>query len=625
MMATVLGVTLNYSLNENRKHLEISEQVMLNLLGDLSRIALLTAEYDELQPYIDEVIADPHVETVLLVNHKNRVVVSSEYSYIGRPVPELGNTETRIWRYREISNASGSLGGLAIRFSNKNLLQTNHEVFNLGVRIALTGMVLIAFVGILIGFLLTRRLDKLSITAQRLADGDFHVRTEISGQDELSIVGQAFNRMAGKVEHNIAELETLTEDLTATNLALDKSRIALRELVSITGAPDLTHDEKLNRLLDTGREYFDLPIAVLTSTEDFKGKPCRLKISGDTSLLKNQSGPLNERCARQLIESNGEPLDVPNLKDSTDPYTTSLQGDWNNYLAAAVLLEGEIHCTLEFAGTRARTKLLSQWDHELLKVMAQWIGDELERQIVYESQQQHRIELARASRMSAIGEMATSLAHELSQPLTAVMNYCNGCMRILSGGYGNTTKLKEGMQLAVESATLAADIISNVREFVRKGDVEHALVDLSRTARSVATLMALEAQRHEVEIKTDLTDVLSPVKGNMIQLEQVLLNFIRNGIDSIEKNRSQERIVRINTSQKGKKIQVTVTDSGEGISEDVLPKIFDAFYTTKLDGMGIGLSISRSIIEAHLGKITARSLPEGGAEFSFELPEAEDD
>ena len=647
MMATVLGVTLNHSLDENRKHLAVTEQVMLNLLGDLSRIALLTVEYDELQPYIDEVVADPHVETVLLADDRSRVVVSNEYSYIGNPIPELASSETRLWKYQEIKNASGLLGTLAISFSNKNLIETNREVFNLGVRIALIGMMLIAVVGIVIGFLLTRRLDKLASTAQRLADGDFGVRTGMSGHDELSIVGQAFNRMAENVECNIKELKTLTdelenrveertvelavardtledqvaertEDLKTTNLALERSRVALHELVRITSAPDLSHDERLARLLDTGREYYSLPVAVLASVEGIEHRAC--KISGDASLLPNQSGPLDNRCAAQLIERHGEPLDIPNLQKNLSPDSACLKLGWCSYLGAAVLVEGRVHCTLEFAGTEIRDAMLSQWDHDLLKVMAQWIGDELERQMAYDFQQRHQAEFARVSRISAIGEMAASLAHELNQPLTGAINYSSGCLRLLREGDWDPKKLIKGMERTVEGATRAANIIRQIREFVQKGDEKHTLVDLNNAVTNVATLVTLEARRHRVGIELDLTSNLPLVKGNMIQLEQVILNFIRNGIDAMETVKPVVRRLKITTRRNGGTVSVAAEDTGEGVPADVLPKIFDAFYSTKPDGMGIGLSISRSIVESHQGKITARSKPDGGAKFSFELP-----
>lgn len=410
-----------------------------------------------------------------------------------------------------------------------------------------------------------------------------------------------------------------TEDLKKTNQALEKSRMALRELVRITSAPDLSHEEKLARLLDTGREYFDLPVAVLASIEMEGRRICR--ISGDARLALGRSGPLSGSCVALLLEHKGEPLDIPDLEKSIETGCGCRRQGWKNYLGAAVMVEGRVHCTLEFAGENTRSHEFSKWDHELLKVMAQWIGDEVELQIAHESQQRHQAEFARVSRMSTIGEMAASLAHELNQPLTGAMNFCNGCLRMLREGCTDTKKLTQGMESAVEGATLAADIIRRVREFVQKGDVQHTAVDLNRAVQNVAALAKHEARRHDVEIELDLDEHLPLVEGDMIQLEQVVLNFIRNGIDAMSAVEPESRNLTITTRRiKGEKVMVSTSDSGEGITDEALPKIFDAFYTTKADGMGIGLSISRSIIESHQGSIRTRPLSGGGTEVFFELP-----
>jgi signal transduction histidine kinase len=192
---------------------------------------------------------------------------------------------------------------------------------------------------------------------------------------------------------------------------------------------------------------------------------------------------------------------------------------------------------------------------------------------------------------------------------------------MLREGNTNTEKLTQGMESAVEGATLAANIIRRVREFVQKGDTHLSAVDLNHAVRNVATLVKHEASRHDVKIKLDLDENLPPVEGDIIQLEQVVLNFIRNGIDAMDAVEPENRNLTITTRRMGEAmVMVSTIDSGKGIAEEAMPKIFDAFYTTKPDGMGIGLSISRSIIESHQGRIRARSLSDGGTEFFFELP-----
>ena len=454
----------------------------------------------------------------------------------------------------------------------------------------------------------------VSRTNHRLKHTEASLRREIVERRRSQT---ALARYRDTLEEQVTER---TEDLKATNRALEKSRVALRELVRITSSPDLSHEEKLEHLLDTGRVYFGLPVAVLASVENGVHRICR--VTGSGNLLTSVSGVLNAQCVERLIACRGEPLDIPDTEQAGPDCDCQRRG-WKSYLGAAVMVAGQIHCTLEFAGTHARSRPLSRWDHELLKVMAQWIGDEVELQIAHEAQQRHQTEFARVSRMSTIGEMAASLAHELNQPLTGAINYCAGCLRMLREGNTDPEKLTQGMERAVQGATLSADIIRRVREFVQKGEPRRRSVDLNHAVRNAASLVQHEAQRHKVSLELDLEDDLPLVEGDMIQLEQVVLNFIRNGIDAMAAVPPGKRSLQIATRCSDEAmVTVSARDSGEGISEDVMPKIFDAFYTTKPDGMGIGLSISRSIIESHQGRIRARSLREGGTELVFELPVA---
>jgi C4-dicarboxylate-specific signal transduction histidine kinase len=470
----------------------------------------------------------------------------------------------------------------------------------------------LAAAGVLVALLLLN--GYVSRTNRRLKETQRSLRNEIGEREHSQ---RALARYRDTLEEQVA---ARTEDLEATNLALEKSRVALRELVRITSAPELSHDEKLVRLLDTGRQYYSLAVGVLVSIDDAEHKAC--KISGDPSLVPGQSGHLSERCAPRLIALHGEPLDIPNLAEMPGVDPECLMLGWNSYLGIAVMVDGQAHCTLEFADRESRDAPLSQWDHDLLKVMAQWIGDELERQMAHESLRRHQSELARVSRMSTIGEMAASLAHELNQPLTGAINYSSGCLRLLREGEHDTEKLVTGMERTIEGATLAADIIRQIRAFVHKGDAEHTLVDLNTAVWNVAALVKQDMQQHGVDISLDLASELPPVEGNLIQLEQVILNFVRNGIDAMDRTGPEGRRLSIVTRQNGQTVSLATTDTGEGLPEEGMARMFDAFYSTKPDGMGIGLSISRSIIESHQGRIMARSLAGGGAEVSFELPVA---
>jgi C4-dicarboxylate-specific signal transduction histidine kinase len=439
------------------------------------------------------------------------------------------------------------------------------------------------------------------------------LREEISQREASQ---EALARYRDTLEEQVMER---TQDLRLTNQGLEKSRVALRKLVQITSAPDLDHQQRLQQLLEAGRKYFDLDVAVLASVEGDEQKVCTA--SGDQSLVPKIRGPINQRCAAYLVEHPGEPLDVPDVTEYAAADAECRRQGWHSYLGVGVMLEGKIHCTLEFAGTKARASHLSQWDHELLKVMAQWIADELERQKAFESQRRHETEFARVSRMSTIGEMAASLAHELNQPLTGTINYSNSCLRLLRETQPDLNKLTQGLEHAVEGATMAADIIRHIRQFVQKGEERYNEVDLNQAVQNAAALVSHEIQRHNVAVTLDLEKNLPHIEGNLIQIEQVILNFMLNSIEAMDRIQKQQHQLIIKTETiEANRVRLAIIDSGEGIPDSFLPKIFDAFFSTKTKGMGIGLSISRSIIESHQGRISARTLDHGGAEFAFELP-----
>ena len=450
-------------------------------------------------------------------------------------------------------------------------------------------------------------------TNHRLRETERNLRLEIS-QREASQAALA--RYRDSLEEQVTER---THDLRLTNQALEKSRVALSKLVQITSSPELDHEQRLQQLLETGRKYFELDIAILASIEGSEHRVCTT--SGDPGLVPETRGPLNQRCAAYLVEHPGEPLDVPDVDNYAAADSACRQQGWRSYLGVGVMLEGHINCTLEFAGTRTRQSHLSQWDHELLKLMAQWIADELERQMANEAQRRHATEFARVSRMSTIGEMAASLAHELNQPLTGTINYSNGCLRMLKEPHPDTAKLTQGLEHAVEGATMAADIIRHIRQFVQKGEERYGHVDLNQAVHNATALISHEIQRHDVKLFLDLDKDIQGVDGNLIQIEQVILNFIRNSIEAMDRVDKQQRRLTIKTETTSSgMIRLAVIDSGEGVAEDVLPRIFDTFFSTKAEGMGIGLSISRSIVESHQGRISARALDSEGAEFAFELP-----
>lgn len=242
-----------------------------------------------------------------------------------------------------------------------------------------------------------------------------------------------------------------------------------------------------------------------------------------------------------------------------------------------------------------------------------------------EEAQRHLADLARVSRITMLGEMASAMAHELNQPLSAVVNYTQGCIRRMQAGTGDSAALQGAMEQASQQAQRAADIIRRIRDFMRKGEVQRGLVNLNELVRNVMELAQADVRRHGIQAVLDLAEPLPSVFADPIQIEQVILNLLRNAMDAMEKTAVEERSLRISTFVKDDGVVgLSVQDTGTGLSPEDIDQLFTPFYTTKPEGMGLGLSISQSIVEAHGGSMQAIINPQGGATFEFTLPVEED-
>lgn len=232
-------------------------------------------------------------------------------------------------------------------------------------------------------------------------------------------------------------------------------------------------------------------------------------------------------------------------------------------------------------------------------------------------------ELLRVSRLSAMGQMASALAHELNQPLAANMNYVNAALRTLEPLEGDEVKRAgEFLAKAAAQTARAGQIIRRLRDFIEKGQSIHALADLNDVVEEALGLALVGAAVANVKVERHFQQGMKPVSIDKIQIQQVVLNLVRNAIEAMQG--SAHSVLTIRTCATGQnRVTASVSDTGSGLAPEVASKLFLPFTTTKDTGMGIGLSICRSIIEAHRGKIWAETAEGGGAQFSFELPTRE--
>jgi two-component system, LuxR family, sensor kinase FixL len=251
------------------------------------------------------------------------------------------------------------------------------------------------------------------------------------------------------------------------------------------------------------------------------------------------------------------------------------------------------------------------------------IRDISERHRMRDRMLEMQAELVHVSRLSAMGEMASTLAHELNQPLTAVMNYVQAAQRMVGApDRFPPQRIAEIMTKAVDQAARAGEIIRRLREFIRRGETDRAIADANQVVREAGALGLIGAREQGIASRFALAASLPPVMIDQIQIQQVILNLVRNSVEALRQMPRREIAFRTAVSDDSF-VEVVISDSGPGLPPEILDRLFQPFVTTKPNGTGIGLSISRSIIEAHGGRLSAVDSPAGGAAFRFTLPIAE--
>jgi len=233
-------------------------------------------------------------------------------------------------------------------------------------------------------------------------------------------------------------------------------------------------------------------------------------------------------------------------------------------------------------------------------------------------------ELALTGRLASMRELARNLAHEVNQPLAAVVSYAGGALQLLEQGRGEEAKLRRALEQIGVQAKRASGIILEFREFLRRQDTRHERLDVAALVHDAARLVQARAREAGVTIEFDLPPRLSPVVGDRVQLQQVLINLIENAVEAMAAAGSGERRLLISVVEDSQ-LEIRIRDSGVGMAPDLLPQLFTPFLTTKPHGLGMGLPISRSIVEFHGGRLSGENNPDGGMTFRVRLPAARGD
>ncbi len=247
-----------------------------------------------------------------------------------------------------------------------------------------------------------------------------------------------------------------------------------------------------------------------------------------------------------------------------------------------------------------------------------FVRDLTERQETESRLQELQSELVHVSRLTALGEMASALAHELNQPLSAISNYVTGSRAMLCREGADAAKVADALERASEQALRAGQIIRRLRDFVARGETERRIENLPRLLQDAGALALVGAREHGIDVRFAIDPGAGLVLADKVQVQQVVLNLIRNAMDAMEESPRRELRIEARAGEDGM-AEVSVADTGPGIGEEIAGQLFQPFVTTKANGMGIGLSISRTIIESHGGRLWAEPAPGGGTVFHFTL------
>ncbi len=402
-------------------------------------------------------------------------------------------------------------------------------------------------------------------------------------------------------------------------------------------------------------------LAVVTSWMSSKRRQSEeaLRQARDELDVRVQERTRELRQANQVLRERANLLDLTHdtvvVRDMNDVITFWNRGaeeryGWSRDEAIGQVSHGIVRTGFPAPLTEVNAELMrtGRWEGELLHtrrdgtvvtVASRWAlqrdeqgnpvavletnNDITERKRAEEALQKVQTELVHATRVMTLGELTASIAHEVNQPLAAIVTNANACLRWLGGAQPNFVEARQAVERIIKDSYRASEVISRVRTLVKKAPPRNDLVDLNEVIVEVLALAQSQARRNLVLLKRELANNLPPVLGDRVQLQQVILNLIINGLEAIAKRGEGERELIVNSGQdESNNLIVAVRDTGSGIDPANVERLFDAFFTTKSDGMGMGLAISRTIVESHGGRLWATPNSPKGSVFQFTLPQA---
>jgi PAS domain S-box-containing protein len=449
----------------------------------------------------------------------------------------------------------------------QNIRRAQRRIFLIVPITATITLLFAAILGLAVTRSITQPLGRLVEGSKSLARGNFSHRVPASENDEIARLGRVFNDM-------IVKLQAVYRELQASETYLAE-------------AQKLSHTGSFGWNISNGKIYW--------SAETFRIFEFKPTAQVTVAAVLDRTHPEDRSALQQMME-----------------------------MASRDRLAFEAEHRLLFPdGTVKYLRIISHpfTDDENCQEFVGAVTDITDRKRAEEALSKARSELAKVARITSLGVLTATIAHEVSQPLSGIITNSSTCLRMLSADPPNVDGARETAKRTLRDGNRASEVITRVRALFRKKEFALETLDLNDAAREVIALSLSDLQRNRIVLGTALADDLPLVNGDRIQLQQVILNLLRNASDAMTTVEDRQRELLIRTERdEGNSVRLTVKDVGIGFTAETADKLFEAFYTTKQDGMGIGLSVSRSIIEAHQGRLWVEPNDGPGATFSFSVP-----
>jgi len=392
---------------------------------------------------------------------------------------------------------------------------------------------------------------------------------------------------------------------------------AMHALYQVVSSP-ARRTERMQALLAMGRQQFGLATGILARIEGDLYEIVQVQ-SRHGEIHSGDAFALGNTYCRDTLRAQG-PLGFEHAATGVQRHHPCYKKfRLEAYLGAPVWVSGSLYGTLNFSDSQPRATPFTAVDRELIQLMAQWMGGALEQERMAAASQRQQALLAHASRLNTLGEMVSGVVHEINQPITAITLYAEAGLARLCNSSLEEDEWREMLEKIIAQSARANAIIQQIRRFARRGKPQYVPVRVHDLLDEIADFLNLEAQRHAICICYETSSTLPPVLADALQIQQVILNLARNAIDAISSDDGAGKII-LSACLNQDAVEITVQDTGPGLEPSVTRQLLHPFFTTKPHGLGLGLPISQSIVEAHGGRLWVTTNSGPGVTFHFTLP-----